>query len=61
MKMTNTQKNKARLTGILYLLVIILAGFSQGYVRGIIFIPDDPQQPCQTSYHLKGFSALAGK
>ncbi|MDO6438570.1 DUF4386 domain-containing protein [Cyclobacterium sp. 1_MG-2023] len=33
---------KARLTGIFYLLVIILAGFSQGYVRGMIFIPDDP-------------------
>jgi hypothetical protein len=43
MKMNNKLKNKARLTGILYLLVIILAGFSQGYVRGTIFIPDDPQ------------------
>lgn len=41
--MNNKLKNKARLTGILYLLVIILAGFSQGYVRGMIFIPDDPQ------------------
>lgn len=41
--MNNKQKNKARLTGILYLLVIILAGFSQGYVRGTIFIPDNPQ------------------
>ena len=41
--MNNKLKNKARLTGILYLLVILLAGFSQGYVRGTIFIPDDPQ------------------
>tara|TARA_R110002072_G_scaffold301315_2_gene480813 strand:- start:272 stop:988 length:717 start_codon:yes stop_codon:yes gene_type:complete len=41
--MNNKLKNKARLTGILYLLVIILAGFSQGYVRGMIFTPDDPQ------------------
>lgn len=41
--MNNKLKNKARLTGILYLLVIIFAGFSQGYVRGTMFIPDDPQ------------------
>ncbi|NJN28336.1 MAG: DUF4386 domain-containing protein [Cyclobacteriaceae bacterium] len=41
--MNTNIKNKARLTGLLYLLVIILAGFSQGYVRGSIFIPDDPQ------------------
>ena len=41
--MNNKLKNKARLTGILYLLVILLAGFSQGYVRGTIVIPDDPQ------------------
>ncbi|WP_163381265.1 DUF4386 domain-containing protein [Cyclobacterium sp. SYSU L10401] len=41
--MNTKVKNKARLTGILYLLVIISAGFSQGYVRGMIFIPDDPQ------------------
>jgi len=30
-----------RLIGLLYLLVIILAGFSQGYVRGSIFVPGD--------------------
>jgi len=30
-----------RWMGILYLLVIILAGFSQGYVRGSIIIPGD--------------------
>lgn len=41
--MDNKVTHKARLTGILYLLVIILAGFSQGYVRATIFIPDDPQ------------------
>ena len=41
--MDTNLKNKARLTGILYLLVIIFAGFSQGYVRATIFIPDDPQ------------------
>lgn len=41
--MSDNLKNKAKLTGILYLLVIILAGFSQGYVRGTIFTPDDPQ------------------
>jgi len=36
-----TQVQNARLTGFLYLLVIILAGFSQGYVRGTIVISDD--------------------
>lgn len=30
-----------RLIGLLYLLVIILAGFSQGYVRGSIYVPGD--------------------
>lgn len=36
-------KKTARLTGILYLLVIICAGFSQGYVRGTLFIPGDAE------------------
>lgn len=36
-------KKTARLTGILYLLVIICAGFSQGYVRGTLFVPGDPE------------------
>lgn len=35
------KKNTYRLTGILYLLVILFAGFSQGYVRGTLIIPDD--------------------
>jgi len=35
------QKRMARTTGLLYILVILLAGFSQGYVRGTLFIPDD--------------------
>ncbi|WP_420385896.1 DUF4386 domain-containing protein [Roseivirga sp.] len=30
-----------RITGFLYLLVIICAGFSQGYVRANIVVPDD--------------------
>lgn len=35
------QKNTYRLTGVLYLFVIICAGFSQGYVRGTLVIPGD--------------------
>jgi hypothetical protein len=35
------QKNTYRLTGVLYLFVILFAGFSQGYVRGTIVIPGD--------------------
>jgi len=30
-----------RLTGLLYLMVIICAGFSQGYVRGTLIVPND--------------------
>ena len=33
---------KFRLLGLIYVLVILLAGFSQGYVREVIFIPGDP-------------------
>lgn len=35
------QRSTYRLTGVLYLFVIILAGFSQGYVRGTLVIPGD--------------------
>ncbi len=34
-------RNLARITGIMYLLVIICAGFSQGYVRGTLIYFDD--------------------
>ena len=37
----SSHQSLARLTGVLYLLVIILAGFSQGYVRGTLFVPGD--------------------
>ncbi|WP_299096288.1 DUF4386 domain-containing protein [uncultured Winogradskyella sp.] len=33
-----------RLTGLLYLLVIICAGFSQGYVRGTLIVPGNAVQ-----------------
>ncbi|MGK7394204.1 MAG: DUF4386 domain-containing protein [Candidatus Cyclobacteriaceae bacterium M3_2C_046] len=41
--MDQNLKNKARITGVFYLLVILLAGFSQGYVRGTLFIPGQAQ------------------
>lgn len=43
MKHNNTLVNlkQIRLTGLFYLLVIICAGFSQGYVRGTIIVPGD--------------------
>jgi len=37
----NAQIQNARITGLMYLLVIICAGFSQGYVRGTLIIPGD--------------------
>ena len=38
-----TNPNTVRLTGLLYLLVIICAGFSQGYVRGTLVVFGDAQ------------------
>ncbi|MEO0330722.1 MAG: DUF4386 domain-containing protein [Bacteroidota bacterium] len=35
------EKKTYRLTGFLYLLIIICAGFSQGYIRGSIVVPKD--------------------
>lgn len=35
------KKKTYRLTGLLYLLIIICAGFSQGYIRGSILVPGD--------------------
>jgi hypothetical protein len=35
------QRSTYRLAGVIYLFVIILAGFSQGYVRGTLVIPGD--------------------
>lgn len=37
-------KQLARLTGLLYLVVIICAGFSQGYVRASVIVPGDAAQ-----------------
>lgn len=38
---TPGNKHLLRLTGFMYLLVIICAGFSQGYVRGTLVVTDD--------------------
>ncbi|HER09899.1 MAG TPA: DUF4386 domain-containing protein [Bacteroides sp.] len=37
----NSEERTARITGILYLLIIILAGFSQGYVRSGLIVSGD--------------------
>ena len=37
----NSEVKRARTIGLLYLLVILLAGFSQGYVRASLFVPGD--------------------
>lgn len=36
-----TSVKSIRITGLLYVLVIICAGFSQGYVRGTLIVPND--------------------
>lgn len=38
---SSPNRNYFRLIGILYLLVIICAGFSQGYVRASLVVPED--------------------
>ena len=38
---TKHEKKTHRLTGFLCLLIIICAGFSQGYIRGSIVVPED--------------------
>ncbi|MCB0668736.1 MAG: DUF4386 domain-containing protein [Saprospiraceae bacterium] len=35
------ENQQARITGLMYVLVIIFAGFSQGYVRGTLLVSDD--------------------
>ncbi|WP_162419373.1 DUF4386 domain-containing protein [Cyclobacterium roseum] len=44
-----------RQTGLMYLLVIVLAGFSQGYIRGSLVIPDDA---AATSLNIAGREGL---
>ena len=34
-------KKKARIAGFLYLIIIVCAGFSEGYVRSSLIVPDD--------------------
>jgi len=37
----NSEKKLARITGVLYLIIIICAGFSQGFVRSGLIVPGD--------------------
>lgn len=37
----NSPKKTARITGVLYLVIIICAGFSEGYVRSSLIVPGD--------------------
>ncbi|QCK15599.1 DUF4386 domain-containing protein [Mangrovivirga cuniculi] len=52
------EKNLARLTGLFYLLVIICAGFSQGYVRGTLVIADDAHATAQNIMNNVGLFRL---
>jgi hypothetical protein len=37
----NSIKKTARVAGVLYLIIIVFAGFSQGYVRSTLIVPGD--------------------
>jgi len=52
------KKNQYRLTGLLYLFVIILAGLSQGYFRGTIYIPNDAVATAQNILEQPDFFRL---
>lgn len=43
-----------RLTGLLYLFVILFAGFSQGYVRGTLIVPENTVETATNILHNKG-------
>ncbi|MDC6407096.1 MULTISPECIES: DUF4386 domain-containing protein [Maribacter] len=47
-----------RFTGFLYLLVIICAGFAQGYVRGILIVPENPTETANNIFSNKGLFQL---
>ncbi|EAR14834.1 DUF4386 domain-containing protein [Robiginitalea biformata] len=47
-----------RFTGLLYLLVIICAGFSQGYVRGTLIVPGNAVETANNLLQNKGLFQL---
>jgi len=51
-------KKTFRLTGLLYLIVIISAGLSQGYVRGTLVIPGDAAATAQNILENSGLFRL---
>lgn len=51
-------KNTCKLTGALYLLIIMLAGLSQGYVRGTLVIPCDAVGTASNILEYKGLFRL---
>lgn len=51
-------KKTFRLTGLLYLIVIICAGLSQGYVRGTLVIPGDAAVTAQNILENSGLFRL---
>jgi hypothetical protein len=55
-KLTSIQS--VRITGFLYLLVIICAGFSQGYVRGTLVVPNDAVATANNIIQNKGLFQL---
>ncbi|MBZ0266334.1 DUF4386 domain-containing protein [bacterium] len=53
-----SQVKTAKLTGILYLLIIILAGFSEGYVRSTLIVPGDAATTAQNILTSEGLFRL---
>lgn len=49
------KKAYMRQTGLMYLLVVVLAGFSQGYIRSSLIVPDDA---VATSLNIAGKEGL---
>lgn len=52
------EKKQARLTGVLYLVIIICGIFSEGFVRGSLFVNEDPMMTFTNIMEGKSFYIL---
>lgn len=54
----NPLQQKARIAGVLYLIIIICAGFSEGYVRASLLVPGDAAATAQNIMASEGLFRL---
>jgi hypothetical protein len=54
-----TTRSLARLTGWLYLVIIVCAGFSEGYARATLIVPEDPAATAANILEHEGLFRMA--